>query len=314
MTSILEHHRPMPSEEILQAKQAALRHYGRLVTLAEDAAAGRRSQRIHSSLAGIGASDDAVRLYLYESADPDAIVVDRFNDVPTRVVPTTGFRPAPTTRRRPAPGGVSVSLSYHHRAAGTSSCLVDDAAGDRYLLSNNHVIADTNAAPIGSRIVQPGTLDGGVTPRDDIALLAAFRPIDFAGVNHIDAAIGALPDPAAADPAILGLGVPASPPAPAAVGQSVRKHGRTTALTTGTVVDASFDGFVDYGPAGLAWFEDQIVVAARNAPFSQPGDSGSLVVDDAGHPVALLFAGDDVHTLANPIHLVLAAFGVTVAT
>ena len=185
---------------------------------------------------------------------------------------------------------------------------------DRYLLSNNHVIADTNAAPMGSRIVQPGTLEGGVTPRDDIALLAAFQRIDFAGANHIDAAIGALPDPAAVDPAILGPGVPANPPAPAAVGQSVRKHGRTTAITTGTVVDTSFDGFVDYGPAGLAWFEDQIVVVARNGPFSQPGDSGSLVVVDAGHPVALLSADDDVHTLANPIDLVLAAFGVTVAT
>ena len=182
--------------------------------LAEDAAAGRRSLRIHSSLAGIGASDDAVRLYLYESADPDAIVVDRFKRFahagrPHRRLPTgTDYTAASP------PGGVSVSLGYHHRAAGTSTCLVADAAGDRYLPSNNHVIADTNAAPMGSRIVQPGTLDGGVTPRDDIALLAAFQRITFTGVNHIDAAIGALPDPGAVDPAILGIGAPANPPAP----------------------------------------------------------------------------------------------------
>ena len=46
---------------------------------------------------------------------------------------------------------------------------------------------------------------------------------------------------------------------------------------------------------------------------SDGGDSGSLVVDiPGGHPVGLLFAGDSLHTLANPIELVLNRFGATV--
>ena len=303
---------PIPSQYVLEAKQAALRHYGRLVVLAEDAAGGRRARSIHSSLAGIGASDETVRLYVYDTADPRPVFVEQFNDIPTEVVPTAGFRPEPTTRRRPALGGTSISLAYQ-RAAGTLGCLVEDHADDRYLLSNNHVIADVNAAPMGSRIVQPGARDGGASPRDDIALLVAFKRIEFSGANRIDAAIGALPNPADVDPDILAIGRPVNPPSAPAVGQSVRKHGRTTALTTGAVVDTSFDGFVDYGPAGMAWFEDQIVVLNNDAPFSQPGDSGSLIVDDSRHPVALLFAGDGRYTLGNPINDVLAAFGLTVA-
>ena len=214
----------MPSRELLEAKRAALEHYGRLVLLAEDAAAGRRSHRVHSAFAGIGVSDDAIRLYLYDSIDHVPEIVSDFGGFPTQVVHTPGFRPAPTTRRRPAPGGVSISLSYQ-RAAGTFGCLLEHTSGDRYLLSNNHVIADINAAPIGSRIVQPSILDGGVSPRDDLALLAAFQPIDFAGANRIDAAVGALPDPAAAKPGVLAIGAFADPPSTAFVGQPVHKHG-----------------------------------------------------------------------------------------
>ena len=302
----------MPAQLLVDAKQAALAHYGRLVLLAEDAAAGRRARRIHSSLAGIGLSDRAVRLYLYEGHRVPADIVPAFNDVPTEVVPTTGFRPAQPAHHRPASGGVSVGLAYVN-GAGTFGCLVEDLSGDRYILSNNHVIADINRAPIGSPIIQPAKFDGGVTPRDDIALLAAFQPIDFAGANRVDAAVGALTDPAIAAPGALTLGPFAAPPVPGAVGQRVRKHGRTTAHTRGFVVDASFDGFVDYGPVGVAWFEDQIVVEGDGGAFSAAGDSGALIVDEGNHPLALLFAGDDRRTLSNPIAPVLSALGMTIA-
>ena len=301
----------VPNEDLLQAKQAALHHYGRLVLLAEDAASGRRSRRIQSSFAGIGLSEDAVRLYLYHTNGSDPEIVSHFDGVPTQVVRTPGFRPAPATRRRPAPGGVSIGLDYQ-RAAGTLGCLAEDAAGDRYVLTCNHVIADLGTAPIGSRVVQPATLDGGFSPRDDIAFLAASHPIDFHGASRIDAAIAALANPTAVDSGALAIGPFVNPIRAAFVGQSVRKHGRTTAYTEGAVVDASFDGFVDYGPAGSAWFEDQIVIAGDNSPFGAAGDSGSLIVDDDSRPVALLFAGDDRLTLGNPIDAVLAAFGLAV--
>ena len=58
---------------------------------------------------------------------------------------------------------------------------------------------------------------------------------------------------------------------PARLGMGVRKFGRTTGLTTGTirVMDASVT--VMYG-AQEARFEDQVVTT----PISEPGDSGSV--------------------------------------
>jgi hypothetical protein len=48
-----------------------------------------------------------------------------------------------------------------------------------------------------------------------------------------------------------------------------------------------------------------VIESANPYPFSQGGDSGSLIMDMDGRPVALLFAGSDVITLANPIGLVM---------
>jgi len=130
----------------------------------------RRAWRIHFSLAGIGLSHRTVRLYLYEAHETQADAVAAFNDIPTEVAPTTGFRPARPARSLPTPGDASVGLAYLN-GSGTLGYLVEDPTGDRYLLSNNHVVADLNRAPIGSPIIQPPNFDGCVTPRADIARL-----------------------------------------------------------------------------------------------------------------------------------------------
>ena len=60
--------------------------------------------------------------------------------------------------------------------------------------------------------------------------------------------------------------------------------------------------------------ENQIEIEGTNGPFSQGGDSGSLIVDDSRRAVALLFAGSDQGgsggqglTYANPLAAVLDA-------
>ena len=184
--------------------------------------------------------------------------------------------------------------------------------GGRNFPCNNHVIADLDRAPIGSPIIQPVKFDGGVAPRDELARLAAIEPIDFADDNHVDAAVGVLTDSAIAAPGVLTLGPFADPPLPGAVGQRIRKHGPTTAHARGIVVDASFDGFVDYCPVWVAWFEDQIVVENDSGAISVAGDSGALIVDEGNHPLALVFAGDARRMPSNPIAAVLSALGMTV--
>ncbi len=64
-----------------------------------------------------------------------------------------------------------------------------------------------------------------------------------------------------------------------------------------------------------AKFINQITITGSTSTFSEPGDSGSLILtqDDCPQAVALLFAGsaDGTVTIANPISNVLSALGVS---
>jgi hypothetical protein len=97
-------------------------------------------------------------------------------------------------RMRPAEGGVSVG--HFAITAGTIATAVYDREPfpgiprRYYILSNNHVLANSNNANIGDAILQPGPFDGGVLPSDLIAHLSRFVPIRFDGsCNFVDAAI-----------------------------------------------------------------------------------------------------------------------------
>jgi len=215
---------------------------------------------------------------------------------------------------RPVPIGVSTG-NEGECSSGTIGCRVKDGAGNVYALSNNHVYALENAAPIASRVLQPGTYDAkppcSVRSADVIGSLAAFEPISFGGLNTIDAAIalsstddignGTPPD---------GYGIPKSSPTVAELGQEVQKYGRTSRVTKGTVTDIHATLNIWYGNR-VARFVDQILIEPGS--FSRAGDSGSLVVTDPDkQPVGLLFAGSQVNTVANPIAAVLERFAVTV--
>jgi hypothetical protein len=201
--------------------------------------------------------------------------------------------------------------------AGTLGCLATDVDGKRYILSNNHVIANENALAIGSPIFQPGLLDGGDPTKDQIATLSRFVQIKPAPTgNKVDAAIAGLTKPSFATATLLPkVGKLASTTPIAAVEQmKVHKHGRTTGYTTGVVVDVAADVKVGYD-FGDAIFTDQIlVVATGTGTFSSSGDSGSLIVDRTSRrAVGLLFAGSASHTVANPISDVLNGLGIALA-
>jgi len=104
--------------------------------------------------------------------------------------------------------------------------------------------------------------------------------------------------------------------AAAALGMAVRKRGRTTLLTYGSVDGVSASVNIDYGDGiGTRTLTNQVSIVAdttHNPLFSDHGDSGSVVVNDAGFVVALLFAGSGTSTLANPIAAVLTELNISV--
>lgn len=86
-----------------------------------------------------------------------------------------------TQKRRPCPPGYSVG--HPQITAGTLGAWVHRGPGDeRYILSNNHVIANSNDAVLGDFIRQPGRADGG-TDDDRFARLTEFVRIRFDGDN-----------------------------------------------------------------------------------------------------------------------------------
>jgi hypothetical protein len=217
-----------------------------------------------------------------------------------------------TARARPAHPGYSIG--HFAITAGTFGCLVRDTCspGTIYLLSNNHVFADTNVANIGDPILQPGAFDGGSHPHDTIAHLRRFVPIHFGTperYNLVDAALAEPLDMRLAVASAVGLGIPTGT-AEATLDLEVVKSGRTTQTTTGRVIDVDATVAVNFG-GGVGYFRNQILTTNMSAG----GDSGSLLMSrDARAAVGLLFAGSSQVTVHNRIKNVEMALGVSVVT
>jgi len=271
----------------------------------------------------------AVRVFL-ASGDVGGLPAS-FEGVPVSPLVTGRFmaRSDPTKRLRPAPLGYSVG--HFAITAGSIGARVVDGAGNVYVLSNNHVLANSNGASIGDAIYQPGAYDGG-TASDQFATLFAFKPIDFSGAaNTFDAAIArsTTADLGFASPTDDGYGPPSAQIFGDAngdglfdnvndlLGLPVQKYGRTTKLTHGQITGINGTVTVCYEVLYIfciksATFTNQLIVDA--AGFSGGGDSGSLIVTDNGslNPVGLLFAGSSTQTIVNRIDLVLSYFNVAI--
>lgn len=248
-----------------------------------------------------------------------------------------------TDRFRPAPGGVSIG--HLNVTAGTLGCLVE-RDGTLHVLSNNHVLANSNDASEGDPIIQPGAADGGGDPEDRIARLTDFVPIEFeeggdgdgscpvgdaaattlnaaaAAVgsdtrlravrarqaeNRVDAAIARPVDPDDVEERILEIGTVAGV-VEGTLDMEVQKSGRTTEHTTGTIEQVDVTVRVSYGAGRVATFVDQLMAG----PMSQGGDSGSAVLDPERNLVGLLFAGSNNSTIFNRSRDVLDGLGVTI--
>ncbi len=261
---------------------------------------------------------DVLLSQLAQIAGTSALSSLPVQQVPVGVVDAYSHR----ARHRPAPGGVSVG-----HVGITAGTLGSRAIGrtapwnNRHLiLSNNHVLANSNAGRVNDSIVQPGPADGGRHPGDQIAVLARWVPINFGGApNFVDAAFGwAWHQRIRGEQYYLSGGSGAfyrtgTAPLAASLGLLVGKSGRTTGLTQGRVTQIGVSVNVNYGGGRVALFRNQIAIRSVNAnPFSAGGDSGSLIWHWATgrRPVGLLFAGGGGTTFANPISAVLASLNI----
>lgn len=289
---------------------------------------------ISSLVAGGVPGESTLTLYVAEAVSTQearALLVDELgikaagDKVPIQVVVTGIIRAQPHQfRLRPSPCGVSIA--HKDVTAGTQGALCFGRQEPRnsrvMVLSNNHVLANVNAGTAGDCICQPGPVDGGSCPNDQVAVLERFVPIDFTAQNFVDCATGwAWPDRVRIEQVYLSSGNPTffrtgNTPVEPAVGMEVGKSGRTTQLTKGKIAAVGGTVNVDMGEGRTAQFRDQMSIQGDSGDFSQGGDSGSLIWNWASGvaPVGLLFAGGGGTTFANRIDRVMAALDIWLYT
>ena len=240
--------------------------------------------------------------------------------------------------------GSSISIG-NRRTAGTLGCLVRDAAGKLYGLTNNHVTGGCNYTRIGMPVIAPGVKDVTSASFPPFSIGAHYRAIPMTlgepgtveHENNTDAAIFSIDDPDLVTssqrsfydtPSSLGKIV-----ADIETGTRVKKVGRTTGLTTGFIESLNVGPMaLDYDiPThhsahetvkfqGRVYFEPVYIIRGdANIPFSQKGDSGSLVVTDIDgeeKAVGLIFAGDTSENISYmlPLAPILDRLGVSLVS
>jgi hypothetical protein len=315
------------------------------------AGAGSPVRNVHATGVGVwgnkdnpGPTDFVIKVYVFDEADVQPATSEPFfrragqgvevdvEHLPIQVAfemksrRLTATRPQAGTpaqhqqRRRPVPGGVEIG-PLGGNFVGTLGCFVrrgPGTSGPLFILSNNHVLADVNRFPLGTQFTQPFSAN----PADVVARLTEFEPIRFPAPgsqprNVIDAAIASVTD---SRQVVLGrmLNIPNYTPQLLAPrpGMAVIKAGRTTGVTRGMIRAIRVRGvLVNYGTRQnpiIATFDNAITITgAGGAPFSNPGDSGSVILDQSsGRPVALLFAGDSTTTTACDVAAACSRFNV----
>jgi len=236
------------------------------------------------------------------------------------------------------------SVSHPDVTGGTLSffAVIDNqivmVSANDLMVSNAHILSNTNKGKIGDPIYYPGVVDGG-TKENIVAYLAATIPIEMVEsgcpianlcvnglnilaklfgskttipapvrevFNRVDCAYARMVDGIEIDRNIYKIGEPVGIEE-ATLGMKVQKSGRTTEYTEGEIIGIEAAISVGYSQ-GTAWFDGQIISDIPSAG----GDSGSAILTYDNNLVGLLFAGGEGITIMNPIEDVFRELGINI--
>lgn len=287
------------------------------------AAAARQHRTIALGIAPSGKQDYRLAVRVQRRALEHGPELSRIQalakgEVDVRYIGRVVKRATAWHQKRNRPLRMGGSIGHYKVTAGTLGCFVRARGNGRTLiLSNNHVLANENRSKRGDPILQPGAYDHGRNPADVAGGLFRGIRLKSRGANLLDCAVASVKDGMRFDKTLLrGLGRLLGLGEPVAMQDApVAKVGRTTGVTRGRVTAFELDNLVVGYDIGNLWFDDQIEIESTGqGPFSDGGDSGSLVVDGDLYAVGLLFAGSDQGgsngqglTYANPVTKVLDA-------
>lgn len=211
----------------------------------------------------------------------------------------------------------ALAIANANGLPGTAGMVVFDSRGERCLLTNHHVVFGGGAG-LGDPVWALPTHSEGRELSDFVCLgptsSGQIGRVTVAGENiFVDCALVELRDedrfPSWLKESLACL--PVARCAPAEPGIPVTKHGATTGLTRGLIVDVCYpdNPFID----GHWWTAPgQILIDSRQKQFnfSASGDSGSAVLDEQGRVVGLLWGTNaNGQGISCPIEPVLASLG-----
>lgn len=248
-----------------------------------------------------------------------AIIPQTIDNLPTDVIETGEFRIPPIkkegslqalrgederkSRRRPFKGGVSMG----NITGPTGSCGNIFLQDGKYVIHTNvHVGSEDPRLGLSqqsTRNCQPGPHDGDIQEDDmgDMTRMILLEE-DYPAFN--DSCIVSPDNPEDVSPEVLGLGVPEGV-CTVSVGDEVRKSGRTTSVTQGTVLSTNATVRVNYG--GYYITHKRCILVSD---MSDGGDSGSTMwklKDIWGY----LFAGSNTHTVCHNIQNIMSVYNLS---
>lgn len=260
----------------------------------------------------------AFRVYVSLKLPPDEVpsgwrIPERIKGVVTDVLQVSATKPLVDDRKvRPLRGGIQLKNEYvqddTRALAGTIGCLVKFINTLEVMALTCEHVTLAGQASIGVSMGQPRYVTSCCCCTYNV-IGKAFQAVKNA---QLDCAVVKLDEDIANEIELAdGLNVveeigTLTGAAQAVCFETVRKRGRTTALTTGRVIEVLFEG-------------SQILVepqAVAPAAFADLGDSGSVLVNNANRVVGLLWA-TDVATrrrgVANHIGLVMRELQIMIA-
>ena len=253
-----------------------------------------------------------------DSLDPTELIPKKIKGYKTDVVKVPkAVNRIDSSEHRPVTGGLQISNGKGH--VGTLGCFAQLVTDDTMvLLSNEHVLY-SDGAVAGEKIGQPN-LDNKCccccAYVDGIIGTILSPAINN---SNVDCAIATVNTGVATD-FILNNSMTTTElhingTDTVVVGDLVRKIGRTSGLTNGTVNSINGSTSSKTGQIFIRPVASETYTESKNSKkaFSDGGDSGSVIIDEANNVIGLLWGGDpDSHTVdetyACHINDVLAAF------
>jgi hypothetical protein len=209
-------------------------------------------------------------------------IIEYFSLEKADLINTTAEHFRLQAKKRPLEIGCSVGPLIENWG-GTLGCFVKDIDdGNNYILSNHHVLFSDQGSK-DNFIVQPSISNGG-KKKDAIGLFVRSIVPDPSGVNNFDAALAG-PISLQIQENIPSLSNPIKGVISPIRGMKVYKIGVTTGMTFGIISSIDTAIKVEEDSGRILDYQDQIMISGTKNDFStpdifsQPGDSGSVILE-----------------------------------